>query len=179
MTPWVGWERIAVPKGLGGWGPNNIYCLQRLLRPKEDGDLLTRKLFGRMPLFTSIWLRNQLKTGLGIPGNPMWGVQSFGKQWWNLSISLEPTLHGMWGMEYGFRMGRIIGLDAPSNIYFMLKRWLPFVRGILYIFINLLILARGIFGSSLWGRTQILGWLNRMKGRWLDILVKWTRHLYC
>ena len=34
VTPWVRWENIAVPKGLGGWGLKNIFLFAKALSAK-------------------------------------------------------------------------------------------------------------------------------------------------
>lgn len=33
--PWVGWERIALPKALGGWGLKNIFHFSKALAAKS------------------------------------------------------------------------------------------------------------------------------------------------
>ena len=54
-TPWVNWKRIAVPKGLGGWGLKDIFLFSKatgmeinfgkysltthLLRPEEEAEM--------------------------------------------------------------------------------------------------------------------------------------------
>ena len=34
VTPWVRWERISIPKGLGGWGLKNIFLFAKYLVAK-------------------------------------------------------------------------------------------------------------------------------------------------
>jgi hypothetical protein len=38
VTPWVRWEKIVVPKALGGWGLKNIFLFSKALVEKEVGD---------------------------------------------------------------------------------------------------------------------------------------------
>ena len=40
VTPWVRWENIAVPKGLGGWGLKNIFLFAKSLTAKGGRILL-------------------------------------------------------------------------------------------------------------------------------------------
>ena len=48
VTPWVSWKRIAVPKGLGGWGLKNIFLFAQALAAKEGWRLIKN---------TSLWTR--------------------------------------------------------------------------------------------------------------------------
>ena len=48
VTPWVRWENIAVPKGLGGWGLKNIFLLQNPWRQKEAGEFYRWITYGPM-----------------------------------------------------------------------------------------------------------------------------------
>jgi len=47
-TPWVNWKKIAVPKGLGGWGLKNIFLFHKALAAKGGWRLLKS---------TSLWTR--------------------------------------------------------------------------------------------------------------------------
>ena len=40
VTPWVRWENIAVPKGLGGWGLKNIFHFAKSLAAKGSWRIL-------------------------------------------------------------------------------------------------------------------------------------------
>ena len=40
VTPWVGWKKIAIPKGLGGWGLKNIFHFSQVLAAKGGSRLL-------------------------------------------------------------------------------------------------------------------------------------------
>ena len=41
VAPWVGWKRIAVPKGLDGWGLKNIFLFVKALDAKGGWRLLS------------------------------------------------------------------------------------------------------------------------------------------
>ena len=40
VTPWVHWEKIVVPKDLGGWGLKNIFLFSKYLVEKRGWKLL-------------------------------------------------------------------------------------------------------------------------------------------
>lgn len=49
MTPWVRWEKIVVPKALGGWGLKNIFLFSKALAAKCGWKLLkTSSLWTRV-----------------------------------------------------------------------------------------------------------------------------------
>jgi hypothetical protein len=48
VTPWVRWERIVVPKALGGWGLKNIFLFSKALAEKGGWRLLNS---------SSLWTR--------------------------------------------------------------------------------------------------------------------------
>jgi len=48
VTPWVNWKRIAIPKGLGGWGLKNIFLFAHALAAKGGWRLIKT---------TSLWTR--------------------------------------------------------------------------------------------------------------------------
>jgi len=49
VTPWVSWKRIAVPKGLGGWGLKNIFLFAQALAAKVRWRLIkTASLWTRV-----------------------------------------------------------------------------------------------------------------------------------
>ena len=41
VVPWVKWEKIAVPKSLGGWGLKNVFIFSKALAAKGVWRLLT------------------------------------------------------------------------------------------------------------------------------------------
>ena len=73
MTPWVRWERIAVPKGLGGWGLENIFLFARALVAKGGWRLISSKnLWSKVmiqkylaPGTVEDWIRNPRKSHVG------------------------------------------------------------------------------------------------------------------
>ena len=84
-TPWVNWKRIAVPKGLGGWGLKDIFLFSKALAAKGGWRLLkSNSLWSRvikqkyLPNVSLLeWIRNPRKTHLG--GSVIWKaiVKSF------------------------------------------------------------------------------------------------------
>ena len=54
VRPWVRWERIALPKRLGGWGIKNIFLFAKALALKGDGESSKQKAYGRRLSFRNI-----------------------------------------------------------------------------------------------------------------------------
>jgi len=77
-TPWVNWKRIAVPKGLGGWGLKNIFLFSKALAAKGGWRLLkTNSLWTRVIKQKYLpeeniedWVRNPRKSHQG--GSLIW-----------------------------------------------------------------------------------------------------------
>ena len=86
MTPWVHWEKIVIPKGLGGWGLKNIFLFAKYLAAKGGWRLLktvslwTKVIIQKYIAPDSIenWIRSPRKTHTG--GSVIWKavVLSFG-----------------------------------------------------------------------------------------------------
>jgi hypothetical protein len=74
VMPWVRWERIAVPKALGGWGLKNIFLFSKALAAKcswhliKTSSLWTRVVYQKYiaPLTTLEWIRDPNKNSSGI-----------------------------------------------------------------------------------------------------------------
>lgn len=74
--PWVGWERISLPKALGGWGLKNIFHFLKALVAKSGWRLITmkslctevvwHKYIAPVPLCT--WIRNPRRGIGGVSG---------------------------------------------------------------------------------------------------------------
>jgi len=70
VMPWVRWEKIAVPKALGGWGLKNIFLFSKALAAKcswrlvNSSSLWTRVIQQKYidPLSTLEWIRNPIKS---------------------------------------------------------------------------------------------------------------------
>jgi len=85
VTPWVSWKRIAIPKGLGGWGLKNIFLFSKALAAKGGWRLLkTNSLWSRVIKHKYLseesvedWIRNPRKSHVG--GSMIWKavVKSF------------------------------------------------------------------------------------------------------
>ena len=85
MTPWVSWERIAVPQGLGGWGLKKIFLFAKALVSKggwillKSDSLWTRDLVQKYisPESVEDWIRRTIKSHTG--GSFIWKavVKSF------------------------------------------------------------------------------------------------------
>jgi len=85
VTPWVNWKRIAIPKGLGGWGLKNIFLFSKALAAKGGWRLLkTDSLWSRVIKQKYLaeegiedWIRNPRKSHVG--GSMIWKavVKSF------------------------------------------------------------------------------------------------------
>jgi len=78
ITPWVGWKKIAIPKGLGGWGLKNIFLFAQALAAKggwrmlKTDSLWTRVIKRKYLALGSIldWVRNPRKSHRG--GSVIW-----------------------------------------------------------------------------------------------------------
>ena len=70
MTPWVHWEKIVVPKGLGGWGLKNVLLFAKSLAAKGGWRLLklesiwTQAMIQEYlaPAMVEYWIRNPRKS---------------------------------------------------------------------------------------------------------------------
>jgi len=78
VTPWVGWKKIAIPKGLGGWGLKNIFHFAKALAAKggwriiKADNLWTRVIRHKYLSHGSVedWVRNPRKSHRG--GSVIW-----------------------------------------------------------------------------------------------------------
>ena len=85
VTPWVRWETITVPKGLGGWGLENIFIFAKYLVAKGGWIILKMEnLWAHVMIQKYIsldsmedWIRRLEKTHVG--GSIFWKavVKSF------------------------------------------------------------------------------------------------------
>ena len=79
-TPWVNWRRIAVPKGLGGWGLKDIFLFSKALAAKGGWRLVkSSSLWMRVIIQKYLpgerlvdWIRNPRKSHTG--GSVIWKV---------------------------------------------------------------------------------------------------------
>jgi hypothetical protein len=70
VIPWVRWEKIVVPKALGGWGLKNIFLFSKALAAKGGWRILnSTSLWTKVvvqkyiePIPVEIWLRSQQKS---------------------------------------------------------------------------------------------------------------------
>ena len=80
VTPWVRWERIAIPKGLGGWGLKNIFLFAKSLVATGGWRILkTENLWSHVmiqkyisPYSIEEWIQIPMKSHAG--GSIFWKV---------------------------------------------------------------------------------------------------------
>ena len=73
ILAWVPWERLAIPKALGGWGLKNIFLFAKALAAKVTWRLIhTKSLWYRVihqkyivPLIIMYWIRMEDKQSWG------------------------------------------------------------------------------------------------------------------
>ena len=78
MTPWVKWEKIVVPKAMGGWGLKNIFLFSKALAAKGGWHLVhaenlwTRVVVEKYIALDSVedWIRKNNKVHMG--GSVIW-----------------------------------------------------------------------------------------------------------
>jgi hypothetical protein len=106
VIPWVHWEKIVVPKELGGWGLKNIFLFSKALAAKggwrilKSTSLWTKVVVKKYiePIPVEIWLRIQQKSIKG--ASVIW------KSIINAFPVIENGLSWKIGNELRFRLGK-------------------------------------------------------------------------
>jgi len=163
VTPWVKWKRIAVPKGLGGWGLKNIFLFSKALAAKggwrllKTNSLWTRVIKRKYLPEESIeeWIRNPRKSHLG--GSMIWKavIKSFSL--------IEHKL--AWNVGNGHKL--LVGRDPwmGCTLDYVLPGFvIEALRRVGIVSLNQLVVPRqeGMWFQR-WRRADSLGLLDREK----------------
>lgn len=77
--PWVGWERIALPKALGGWGLKNIFHFSKALVAKSGWHLISMKSLWTEVVWHKYIAPVPLRSWIQNPGHGLGGLSGIWK----------------------------------------------------------------------------------------------------